>query len=275
MCPASSYQEAKQKLIEKSRTPEFQAQYRHYQSESLRLLKIAQSFLRENYSTLDIREMRAVRREFASGSTLHRGFYCPCPVFEIMVGNTHRGKILKRITSRSKPTHEYGFDANGQLLWAKTICGGKQIFVEHILCDGDRRYGITVDSSRMLHTITEEVFCGNRIVQYTNLLCRELDDSFPFREINSYQYFYDEQGLSIYVWDRFMAPCSLQPFMKTDPTRPSTPDHFDFVSSFPPMLTHEEFSFTRENGYIVSYSGNGRTYIPRVKKNAQSFFKIQ
>lgn len=57
------------------------------------------------------------RKEYSSGGELlPRGFYCPSPIYDIVTGNCKRGKLLKRITSRSKPAYEYCFDKNGKLI---------------------------------------------------------------------------------------------------------------------------------------------------------------
>lgn len=57
-----------------------------------------------------------VRTEYGKGGTLlPLGFYGPDPVEDFMVCGIHRGKILKRMTSRTKPDWIYGFDANETL----------------------------------------------------------------------------------------------------------------------------------------------------------------
>ncbi|MBQ9673696.1 MAG: hypothetical protein IJV39_03625 [Ruminococcus sp.] len=44
------------------------------------------------------------------------GYYCPSPVFDLIVGNVHRGKILKRMTKRSRPVMKYGFNSDNQIV---------------------------------------------------------------------------------------------------------------------------------------------------------------
>lgn len=57
------------------------------------------------------------RKEYSSGGELlPRGYYCPSPIFDIVTGNCNRGKLLKRITSRSKPTYEYCFNNDNKLI---------------------------------------------------------------------------------------------------------------------------------------------------------------
>lgn len=257
----SSFQEARKKLLEKSNSPEYQASCQHYQAEIQRLTSIAQLFLSENREHLTNLEQRAIRREYASGSDLHRGFYCPCPVYELIVGNTHRGKLLKRRTSRSKPSHEYGFDADGHLLWAKQLHEKIPVYTEFLQCREDRRYGFTLDASMELSTVTEEMFQEGYLIRYTNCLFARIGDSLRCVELNSYGYIYDDQELCQYDWVCFMPPPDTQAS-----SLPGIPEVLTSFSAIPPMLRRSQYHFNRENGFIVSYSTNGQTYIPRTPK---------
>ena len=65
---------------------------------------------------------KVIKSEFAvKGETLYRGYYCPSPILDIVVGNINRGKILKRVSVKSKPTYEYGFDDQGKLVLVKHL----------------------------------------------------------------------------------------------------------------------------------------------------------
>lgn len=56
-----------------------------------------------------------VREELSAGSDMTLGYYCPSPLEDLIVGNVHRGKILKRVTKRSKPDTKYGFTEDGKM----------------------------------------------------------------------------------------------------------------------------------------------------------------
>lgn len=60
-------------------------------------------------------EKTVVREAFCSGSDMFLGYYSPSLVFDVVVGNVHRGRLLKRATKRTKPTHRYGFDKDNRL----------------------------------------------------------------------------------------------------------------------------------------------------------------
>ena len=48
---------------------------------------------------------------FSSGSSLHRGYFCPNPIADIICGNVNRGVLLKNVASaKSKITHKYKFN---------------------------------------------------------------------------------------------------------------------------------------------------------------------
>ena len=61
-------------------------------------------------------EARTCRREYAKGGgSLHRGFYSP-RASDLVVGNSKRGRLLKRAPKDNRPTYEYLFDSNDDLI---------------------------------------------------------------------------------------------------------------------------------------------------------------
>ena len=66
-------------------------------------------------------ESQVVRKEYArGGEVIHRGFYCPSTVQDIIVGNCNRGKLVKK--PRKTPDYEYWFDDNDRLILVKQLC---------------------------------------------------------------------------------------------------------------------------------------------------------
>ena len=63
-------------------------------------------------------EERTSRKEYGSGGlSFHRGFYLPSPIQDIYTDNANRGRILKRITSRSRISYEYCYDESDKLFF--------------------------------------------------------------------------------------------------------------------------------------------------------------
>lgn len=66
-------------------------------------------------------ENNVVRKEYGrGGEVIHRGFYCPSPVQDIIVGNCNRGKLVKN--PRKQPDYEFGFDRDDRLILVKQFC---------------------------------------------------------------------------------------------------------------------------------------------------------
>ena len=82
--------------------------------------------------TLEL-ERLVVRKEFAiGGKTIHRGYYCPSPIYDIIVGGCARGRLAKR-PGQSEITYVYGMDAANNVVFADSFWGGK----EYIFHQGD------------------------------------------------------------------------------------------------------------------------------------------
>ena len=60
-------------------------------------------------------EEKAYKREYASGGTEHRGYYCPGRLLEVN-GGCRRGRLLKRTPNKGKRAFEYLFDEDGRMI---------------------------------------------------------------------------------------------------------------------------------------------------------------
>ena len=193
----------RKQLIEQWHTSEEYAQLcEHFAGECLRLSQVAQKL------TLHISEFKAfceentARRELAVGARfVHRGVYCPSPVFDLLVGNAHRGKILKRPTVRSKPTHEYGFDAYGRLLWCNNP---ERQTIEYLVYENDHIYGLILTRANQLCTLTEEVYENGKLVTY-NIAQFHFDIRYC-NHIHTECYQHDSLGLCAAQVHQFMPP---------------------------------------------------------------------
>ncbi|MEH6949139.1 hypothetical protein V7068_19130, partial [Bacillus sp. JJ634] len=55
------------------------------------------------------------------GETIHRGYYCPSPILDLIVGNAKRGRLLKRKPDFGKFTYEYGFDIDNRMIRVREV----------------------------------------------------------------------------------------------------------------------------------------------------------
>ncbi|MBR2280933.1 MAG: hypothetical protein IJ903_08445 [Ruminococcus sp.] len=155
-----------------------------------------------------------VREELSAGSDMTLGYYCPSPVEDLIIGNVHRGKILKRVTKRSKPDTKYGFTKDGEMA----------VFVDlppEGYTDYDVRGFVLYDESTVTYICfrkseegtepewiaQEEHDSQGRIVRYTFGLFND----FRCNEIEQEIYSYDDQGMEkVIMWDYLSANCITQ-----------------------------------------------------------------
>ena len=83
-----------------------------------------------------ITDETTARIEYCIGAEVHRGFYCPSLVEDIVIGNVKRGRIAKR--TPKKPSYTYCFDKNNYLISVIS-----EFNREFIIRDGEREIGIT------------------------------------------------------------------------------------------------------------------------------------
>ena len=120
----------------------------------------------EYHSRIPAREELAVNSRY-----LHRGFYCPSPIFDQITTNAKRGKLLKHPTKRSKITNRYCFDENGKLYLVEYISNHQLQYREYILQIGDVRYGFVFNIDGVLGGISAEIFYNHTLQSYMWATC--------------------------------------------------------------------------------------------------------
>ena len=234
---------ANQRLQRLSQTEDYQKNCPHFLSECDRLTQLAASLLARQEELRQACEALTSRTEYASGCKyLHRGFYAPSPVLPMIVTGLKRGKLLKRLTMLSKPSFEYGFDADGKLLWAKGLDNNTPISTEFLVRENNAVYGITLTAHDDLQSITEEIYEDGRIIRYTKGM------NFPFsREPSLYElacetYTYESSQLQCCHWHRLTIP----------PQGTSAfADKLGFDSPTLPVYQHDVFFFAQKDGRLV------------------------
>lgn len=155
------------------------------------------------------------------GETIHRGYYCPSKIEDIVVGNARRGRITKRKEDIDNPDYIYGFDKENRLITVRKQCEFEMIiYTEH------SEIGLTFwESDKSIMLISECCYCNEKIKSYT--LCNYNPYMNSFLEILTENYEYMENKMIV---DRF--------------------------GLYPMGKTHVRFDFTVENGYLKSYTVN-------------------
>lgn len=169
----------------------------------------------------------ATHTEIGSASDLHRGYYCPSLTYDIVVGNVKRGKLLKRLSPKSKRYYIYGFDDSNRMLWCKEFSNKVLVSVEYLVYVEDYRYGFKFSTHHPLFAVTQEKIQNGRIQNYLYGHGFRDGTELVWVEWQEENYAYDEIGLKT---------CDVYR------VRPAVLD-----------LTHDVLKFTRDNGYLRSY----------------------
>ena len=95
------------------------------------------------------------------GLCLHRGYYCPSIIADIIVGNVSRGKLLKKLPTNVRPDYIYGFDTEGCLRVAKQAdrC-------EYIIFQDHTEIGVVISNRGDIEAISECRYDERKLVSY-------------------------------------------------------------------------------------------------------------
>lgn len=164
--------------------------------------------------------------ELCSNSTLHRGYFHPSPIYDLVVGNTKRGS-LKPLNSHSPITHRYWVDNNGRLSLIESITPTRISHTEKLFFEDNEIVGITVDCNGHLSAVSKERYDGARIAYFALMNCAFGGEAYKCFNFHSEQYTHDSLGLS---------ECD-----------------FINVSPLSHTIVRKRYAFERQNGFLISY----------------------
>ena len=153
-----------------------------------------------NYLRKDIKRDEIVNKKYAvGGELLHRGYYCPSPIYDIVISNVHRGKLVKDLND--KVIYIYSFDKFGRLVEMENI--EEFVSKEFIWYENDNQYSVSMLSANPNDHISNTTRCiyeDNRIMRYEFVTVSskgsngEKPDDYKIYDIEVEEYFYNENG---------------------------------------------------------------------------------
>ena len=157
------------------------------------LIKYGDIFLRNN-DLKKLNRMPVTREEICVGSNMHRGFYNPSPVFDIIVGNVKRGRILKKKKNTYSQYYRYSFGTDGLLQRAESIYNGIVATTEYIVRDDSTITGVTIDDVGLC-VVCEEEYCDGKLCSCSFMNCYGIDNTYICFDFKREIYVYDNCGL--------------------------------------------------------------------------------
>lgn len=148
----------------------------------------------------DLAVKSAVRKEYSNNeSGMYRGYYCPSPVDDLIIGGCRRGKLLKRITKRTNPEREYLFDSNNRLVAVNSLLDWKAVHTEVLIYENNLVTGIYIDNyDNSIIKLSECIYdSDNKIKSFlTASVSSNKATRTKIDEIELEKYSYDESGLN-------------------------------------------------------------------------------
>lgn len=143
-------------------------------------------------------EEKIVRLEYSKGGeTIYRGYYCPSPVLDLIIGGMKRGRLFKK----KKPefgnySYEYGFDMEGKLLRVKGVneftTPDSGFNEEYLIYIGDVVYGLEFDNLGELGVVSKSIYDNGKLMKYERSVC----GMEKLADLHYEEYTYDNNRLS-------------------------------------------------------------------------------
>ena len=182
-------------------------------------------------------------KEFAACSTLHRGYYHPSPVYDLIIGNAKRGRLVRN-SAANNMSHCYYYDDEHRLFRVDSYYRGNVSHTEYLRQTNQTIFGFTVDCNGCLSAVCREIYDNGRIVSLSLMHCVRTNGQYYCFEYTEESYSYDENGL-----------CA---------------SNFVVYRPGSPHIIYETFDFQREHGCLISYTNHmhpDRCYrIPKSKQ---------
>ena len=138
-------------------------------------------------------EEQVVKLEYSKGGeSIHRGYYCPSLVLDLVVGGLNRGRLFKRkIPEFGDYSYEFGFDKDGKLLRIKQVNNfttpDSHFDEEYLIYLKDIVYGLEFDYLGKLIGVSRCFYDNGNLTKYE----RTCHDDLDYEE-----YIYDSNRLS-------------------------------------------------------------------------------
>ena len=186
---------------------------------AMNTIKLQQTELHSRFLATD---EKIVRRESSvGGEMLHRGFYCPSIIQDIVIGNASRGKRLRSERTKQMATYYYGFNEFDQLV---TVSHSNEM--ELIWREDNLETGMVFTHDYGVSFLSECLFDKQRLVSYTSFLYQPQASSIIHLTKENYVY---ENDRMIVQW-------------------------ISFANTRHPIIQEEEYIFTVEDSFLKEYT---------------------
>ncbi|MED4462541.1 hypothetical protein [Metabacillus fastidiosus] len=109
------------------------------------------------------------------GEAIHRGYYCPSPVLDLIVGGLKRGKLFKRKPDFGRYSYEYCFDSKNRLILVRGVneftTPNSNYNEEYLFYNCKTIIGLEFRQTGDIVAVSRCTFANNNIVKYERSIC--------------------------------------------------------------------------------------------------------
>lgn len=111
----------------------------------------------------------AAYEKYGTQSALHRGYYCPSPIYDVVIGNCKRGRILNS-PKHPRAWFQYSFDEAGDLIAVTHPVDAALPIREYLFREGPQVIGVTLDEHHALRFVSMETYENGMLRDYKTAL---------------------------------------------------------------------------------------------------------
>lgn len=143
----------------------------YFSAECIRIEHIIKEYCSKYKECFEGVSAQITTQQYCYGGDIHRGFYNPSIVEDIVIGNVKRGRLTNKIKPHCRPAYTYGFDKQNKLITSVGNYGR-----EFIIYNSDCQIGITFDRYGIV-AVCESQYENEKLKSYTYYRCGSSDNT--------------------------------------------------------------------------------------------------
>ena len=161
-------------------------------SECIRIESIIKTYSPKCEECFERVAAQTITEQYCYGGDMHRGFYNPSIIEDIVIGNVKRGRLTNKKKPSCRPAYVYGFDDQNKLT---TVTGryGREFIIYNKAC----QMGITFDKYGII-AVCESQYENDKLKNYTYYMCNS--DNSTVIDLRREVYTYSKNELVVDVY---------------------------------------------------------------------------
>lgn len=206
---------------------EYQSLCNQYQLEVDRMVSAGMNYWQKIIQNQKDFRAKAVEFSYYVSGNIHRGFFCPSPVADLILGQTNRGHEAKE-TEITKARWRFSYDESKHMIYVDCMQNKRVLNTEFLFWEDSVRWGVLISQDGVLEKVTRELYDQDKLIEYSQATLYPDENGFFCECLRTERYFRDALGL------HSCEEIVFQPFIHE--------------------LERRRYDFEREDGYLKSFT---------------------